>query len=96
MRKDVVAPQHPIVDYLVLEDPPHLRANRCVKCDALYFDRRNACAACGSTTFDEKACRIPTQLTPEVCCRKKSDLVLGRGLGLDDEIAFVLACRRCP
>ena len=35
--------QVPIVDYLVLDDgAPHLVANRCDNCGALYFDRRNA------------------------------------------------------
>jgi uncharacterized protein len=41
----------PIVDYLVLDDPPHLRASECTKCGARYFDRRNACAACSATEF---------------------------------------------
>ncbi|MCX2929877.1 OB-fold domain-containing protein [Mycobacterium sp. CVI_P3] len=43
--------QLPIVDYLVLDDEPHLRAHCCDKCQALYFDRRNACAGCGGTSF---------------------------------------------
>lgn len=47
--------QIPIVDYLVLSDPPHLEAHACTNCDALYFDRRNACARCGSTDFGRKA-----------------------------------------
>ncbi len=47
-----MATQIPIVDYLVLDDPPHLRARRCSGCGALYFDRRNACAACGSAAFE--------------------------------------------
>ncbi|MDV6271153.1 Zn-ribbon domain-containing OB-fold protein [Rhodococcus globerulus] len=48
--------QIPMVDYLVLEagKPPHLKANRCVECSALFFDRRNACARCGSRTFESK------------------------------------------
>ena len=41
----------PIVDYLVLDEPPHLVAHECVACRARYFDRRNACAACGGTEF---------------------------------------------
>src|SRR5690349_11219815 len=41
-----------IVDYLVLDDgPPHLVQQRCTACGAGYFDRRNACAKCGATTF---------------------------------------------
>jgi uncharacterized OB-fold protein len=43
--------QIPIVEYLVLTDEPHLRSHECEKCGALYFDRRNACARCGSTEF---------------------------------------------
>ncbi len=47
-----MATQIPIVDYLVLDDPPHLRAHACTKCHALYLDRRNACASCGSASFE--------------------------------------------
>ena len=36
-----------VVDYLVLGDDPHLEANACTGCGALFFDRRNACARCG-------------------------------------------------
>jgi uncharacterized OB-fold protein len=43
-----------MVDYLVLGDDPHLVAKACKACGARFFDRRNACAACGSTDgFDE-------------------------------------------
>jgi uncharacterized protein len=41
----------PIVDYLVLEPEPHLRAHECTSCKARYFDRRNACANCSGTEF---------------------------------------------
>ncbi|MEV8403817.1 Zn-ribbon domain-containing OB-fold protein [Streptomyces sp. NPDC057137] len=41
----------PIVDYLVLDEPPHLVVHECTACKARYFDRRNACAACGRTEF---------------------------------------------
>src|ERR1700694_5915702 len=38
----------PMVDYLVLEaGDEHLVSRCCTKCQALYFDRRNACAHCG-------------------------------------------------
>jgi uncharacterized OB-fold protein len=47
--------QIPIVDYLVLDDDPHLRANECAACQALYFDRRNACAKCGQVEFRHRA-----------------------------------------
>jgi uncharacterized OB-fold protein len=43
--------QIPLVDYLVLGDDPHLVAHECTACGARFFDRRNACASCGGTTF---------------------------------------------
>src|SRR6266700_1856221 len=43
----------PIVDYLVLEPEPHLRAHECASCKARYFDRRNACAHCSGTEFTD-------------------------------------------
>lgn len=43
--------QIPLVDYLVLGDKPHLVAHECTACGARFFDRRNACAACGGTAF---------------------------------------------
>ena len=47
--------QVPIVDYLVLDDgAPNLVAHSCESCGALYFDRRNACAKCGKTSFGPK------------------------------------------
>ena len=47
--------QIPIVDYLVLDHgEPHLEANECTKCGALFFDRRNACAHCANRTFTKK------------------------------------------
>ncbi len=45
--------QVPLVDYLVLDDDPHLVAHECSACGARFFDRRNACAACGATGFDD-------------------------------------------
>jgi uncharacterized OB-fold protein len=45
------ATQIPLVDYLVLGSEPHLVANECQACGARFFDRRNACAACGGTAF---------------------------------------------
>jgi uncharacterized OB-fold protein len=41
----------PLVDYLVLDDAPHLVANECTTCCARYFDRRSACASCGLQEF---------------------------------------------
>jgi uncharacterized OB-fold protein len=41
----------PMVGYLVLDDQPHLIAQACTACGALYFDRRNACAKCGAVEF---------------------------------------------
>ena len=40
-----------MVSYLVLGDQPHLVAQECTQCGALYFDRRNACAHCGGLSF---------------------------------------------
>jgi uncharacterized protein len=41
----------PIVEYLALQEPPHLVAQRCTSCHASYFGRRDACASCFGTTF---------------------------------------------
>lgn len=50
-----MANQIPIVDYLVLDDgAPHLVANECTKCGALFFDRRNACAHCANREFTKR------------------------------------------
>ena len=47
--------QIPIVDYLVLDDgAPHLVANACENCGAIYFDRRTACAKYGQESFGKK------------------------------------------
>lgn len=46
--------QIPVVDYLKLGDSPHLAAHECTKCGALYFDRRNACARCFTTSFGSR------------------------------------------
>jgi uncharacterized OB-fold protein len=43
--------QLPYVGYLELDDEPHLVAQECQSCQALYFDRRNACARCGKQEF---------------------------------------------
>jgi len=45
----------PVVDYLVIEGDPHLVAQACTGCGALFFDRRNACARCGLQAFEPKA-----------------------------------------
>jgi uncharacterized protein len=45
----------PVVDYLVIEGDPHLVAQACTSCGALFFDRRNACANCGQREFVPKA-----------------------------------------
>ena len=49
-----MAGQVPYVSYLQLGDDPHLVANACSSCGALFFDRRNACANCGGVTFVER------------------------------------------
>ena len=43
----------PVVGYLVLDDPPFLRGQRCVACAATYVERRNGCARCGGRDFDD-------------------------------------------
>jgi len=43
----------PLVDYLVLDEPDHLIAHECTTCSARYFSRRNACASCGGTEFND-------------------------------------------
>ena len=43
----------PLVDYLVLDDNPHLVATECTDCGARDFDRRNACAGCGLQSFKQ-------------------------------------------
>lgn len=48
----------PLVDYLVLDNRPHLVAHECTGCGARYFDRRNACANCGLQEF--RSVDIPT------------------------------------
>ena len=45
--------QIPFVDYLSLSEKPHLVAKQCTTCGARYFGRRNACASCTGTTFEE-------------------------------------------
>lgn len=45
----------PLVKYLVLEDgEPHLIANACNNCGAIWLDRRVACGNCGKTSFEQK------------------------------------------
>ncbi|MBL7487574.1 OB-fold domain-containing protein [Frankia sp. AgB1.9] len=44
----------PFVNYLRLGDPPVLVVQACKACGARFFDRRNACASCGSDAgFDQ-------------------------------------------
>ncbi|MFN8024611.1 MAG: OB-fold domain-containing protein [Acidimicrobiales bacterium] len=53
MTDTAAAPaQIPLVDYLVLGDHPHLVAHQCTSCGARFFDRRNACAGCFGTSFE--------------------------------------------
>ncbi len=44
-------PRIPLVDYLVLDDQPHLVANECTSCGARFFDRRSGCASCSGRDF---------------------------------------------
>ena len=43
--------QLPYVGYLELGAEPHLVAQECRSCGALFLDRRNACASCGGLEF---------------------------------------------
>ena len=43
--------QLPYVGYLELGSDPHLVAQECTSCGALFLDRRNACASCGAAGF---------------------------------------------
>jgi len=54
-----MAEQVPLVSYLVLGKNPHLVANQCTSCKARFFDRRNACASCFGTSFEEVD--VPTE-----------------------------------
>lgn len=78
----------PIVDYLVLDDDPHLVANECAGCRARYFDRRNACAnpECGGTEF----VRAPVATTGEV---KAFTIVAFAAPGI--QVPFVAALVDC-
>jgi uncharacterized OB-fold protein len=49
-----MAGQVPYVSYLALGEDPHLVAQECGSCGALFFDRRNACASCGGTGFGSR------------------------------------------
>ncbi|MEX2393458.1 MAG: OB-fold domain-containing protein [Actinomycetota bacterium] len=50
-----MADQISMVEYLVLDDgDPHLVATVCKGCGASYWDRRNACAKCGKTEFEQQ------------------------------------------
>ena len=44
----------PLVTYLALEPEPHLLVWECSACAARFFDRRNACAACGRAAAPAK------------------------------------------
>jgi uncharacterized OB-fold protein len=54
-----MAERVPLVEYLVLDDSPHLVANECTSCGARYFDKRVACANCEGTDFTKV--RIATE-----------------------------------
>jgi uncharacterized protein len=67
--------QLPYVGYLELGDEPHLVAQECASCGALFLDRRNACASCGRSEFSPRqlsgegtlrAFTIVHRATPEV------------------------------
>jgi uncharacterized OB-fold protein len=57
-----MAKRIPMVGYLVIDGAdPHLVANECTSCSAVYLDRRNACARCGRRDFRPK--RLPNEGT---------------------------------
>jgi uncharacterized OB-fold protein len=43
-----------VVSYLVLDDPPYLRANECTKCGASFLDARIACPSCATDAFQPR------------------------------------------
>src|SRR5580658_1655068 len=49
-----MAQQLPYVSYLELGRDPHLVAQQCRSCGALFLDRRNACASCGGLDFSAR------------------------------------------
>lgn len=49
-----MAHQMPYVGYLTLGNDPHLVAQECQSCGALFLDRRNACASCGGVEFGSR------------------------------------------
>jgi uncharacterized protein len=49
-----MAQQLPYVSYLELGSDPHLVAQECQSCGALFLDRRNACASCGGHDFGSR------------------------------------------
>ena len=51
MTTELAAQRIPLVDYLVLDPAPHLRAQECTRCGARFFDRRDGCASCFATEF---------------------------------------------
>ena len=53
----------PLVSYLRLDPEPHLVTNECDSCGARFFDRRNACARCGKTGFQEAPVANSGELT---------------------------------
>lgn len=48
----------PLVNYLDLEEGPRLVAEECTRCNARFFGRRSACAACFGRQFREVG--VPT------------------------------------
>ena len=97
--------QLPYVSYLELGDEPHLVAQECQSCHALYFDRRNACARCGRQEFatrrlaDEGAVRAFTivhRATPDVKVPYISAIGQHFGPGVDYAQTVQLAMEYAP
>jgi uncharacterized OB-fold protein len=53
LKNAAVSEQIPFVEYLQLAPTPHLVAHQCTSCGARFFDRRNACASCFGTSFED-------------------------------------------
>ena len=92
-----MARQVPYVGYLALGGDPHLVANECSSCGALFFDRRNGCANCGARDFRTRrlandgvlrAFTIVHRATPDVTVPYVSGIVDldGRHFGIAQEI----------
>lgn len=54
MKAGVEAEVIPAVEFLALEEHPHLTGFRCAECGAVYLLRRSACSRCGGDALGER------------------------------------------